>query len=1403
MKYKNILVISMLVLSMIAAVVWAVDMATVTITVNNPQFNNTNMSANFNDTFNVSFSSTANISNATFIFHRGGTHLTGTRLCNFTIYNTTLDDVTSLRNSSINASVGTLTACTDGYYNVSIQAFNFTVNGNAFASLNNSIINMTIDRVAPQASFAGPNVSTEPANLSDGILAFNVSLVDATLGVYLGYLDVGGSFAGGTFNATFNDTQGGTNWWVVNINTSLFTEDDYDTITITTNDTEGNSNLTEELAIRVDRTVPYTVYLNTTSYNTTDTTFNITVTGMDNIYKNVTCRLQVNNQSYNVSNIVNGTESGLTVNTAFNNNNTWAVSTNCTDGSGNVNTTFNTPYNATSNTWINVTVDTVAPQVGINTNTTNISAFNVSTSATSVNLSAILSDAILGVYIVRFNVTNLTSGVLQFNTSASVSGGELGAWNVTVDPTLLGEGELTVRAVANDTNNNQNNSETLILRVDRTIPNTVMNSTRFNTTDTTPNVTFSIKDNVYLNVSCTLYQNNQSDNTTRFNNASIANLTINSSLGQTNTLFLYVNCTDGSSNRNTTSSVLDGINVTIDSVSPRVGFNSNTTVVNAINVSTTATFVNISVAVSDAILGVYAVRLNVTNASATLQYNATLLSGSGGQESSWNASINVTDLGEGEHTATAVTNDTNNNANNSETLIVRIDRTVPNTVMNTSSFNTTDTTPNVTFSIKDNVYLNVSCTLYQNNQSDNTTRFVNSSIANLTINSSLGQTNTVFMYVNCTDGSSNVNTTSSILDGINVTIDSIAPLIDFIGPNVTSENTFNVTNSSTTVNLNITSADAILGVYAVRFNISNASTGVDGRFYVAAVTGSGGNRSAWNASVNLTDLPDGEHRVTVFGNDTNANLNSTRVLLARVDRTRPYIVRINTTTHNTSDSTPNITVTFKDAVYKNATCNLFANNVSYNASNIVNGTATELVVNATGLADGSYFFSLNCTDGSSNRNSTDSNESAGVNITIDTAVPLVSAFNVPTVTFQRADFLVNVTVNESGNIRDARYVQYRLENGSNAGQILTNYTNGNLSLNGSASEYWSVLVGIDVLVDGNYTLRINATDWLGNSNTTQTLTVSLDNSAPTISSFTCKDIGTGDAQSCTCTAADNSGSFGGGVTTVIGTTDTGASGTKTVGCTATDTAGNTRSDTTTFTVSSAGGSSGGSGGGSSSGVRDQFEKKVWTSINAGETASMIVENGVIGVSEVSFTVSDTARGAWVQVRKATTMPSSVADFAAKAYSTIEMTQLNVADKVQGDVTVKFKVDKAWLTSNEVKKNEVALFRHVDGAWVKLGTTVGEDDGTYVHYTAKTPGFSYFVIGQTTSSPSAVAEEAGAEEEVPPAVTGGEVAPPAVEEVAAEEAPVEEPADSGNLLWVVPVLAVIVLAVVLYWYWKRR
>ena len=117
----------------------------------------------------------------------------------------------------------------------------------------------------------------------------------------------------------------------------------------------------------------------------------------------------------------------------------------------------------------------------------------------------------------------------------------------------------------------------------------------------------------------------------------------------------------------------------------------------------------------------------------------------------------------------------------------------------------------------------------------------------------------------------------------------------------------------------------------------------------------------------------------------------------------------------------------------------------------------------------------------------------------------------------------------------------------------------------------------------------------------------------------------------------------------------------------------------------------------------------------------------------------------------------------------------------------------WLADKELTKEAVALYRYVDGKWTELSTAVGEDDGLYVHYTGTTPGFSYFVIGERAAA-SVVAAPAA---EAPAAP---EEAAEAAAEVPAEEAP---EAAAKLPVWLIPVIAALVIAALLYWYWKRK
>ena len=353
---------------------------------------------------------------------------------------------------------------------------------------------------------------------------------------------------------------------------------------------------------------------------------------------------------------------------------------------------------------------------------------------------------------------------------------------------------------------------------------------------------------------------------------------------------------------------------------------------------------------------------------------------------------------------------------------------------------------------------------------------------------------------------------------------------------------------------------------------------------------------------------------------------------------------------------------------------------------------------------------------------------------------------------------------------------------------------------GGTGRYWNVSYNVSALEDGVNTVTVFANDTYGNYNKTEAFTFTVDKTAPTITVTCTSNPTTGDKVTCTCAASDSSfiklgPVFTPGTSTSQSTTAEGVGSYTSSSCSATDIMGNTGSDTGSWTVvaaaSSSGSGTGGSGGSTPSNVAGQFAKEVWSSINAGETATVEVANGEIGVTEVSFAVKDTTYGAWVKVEKVSSLPSSVKSYSKKTYKNIKITENNVKKALKGNVEIDFKVTKAWLSEQKLSKNNVAMFRYVDGKWTELKTTVGTDDGTYVHYTAETPGFSYFVIGQKEEAVPLTEEEIAAEEVVAEVGEEAEVAGEAAKEA------------KQTWPWVVLVLVIIGIIFVAYWLMSRK
>ena len=386
--------------------------------------------------------------------------------------------------------------------------------------------------------------------------------------------------------------------------------------------------------------------------------------------------------------------------------------------------------------------------------------------------------------------------------------------------------------------------------------------------------------------------------------------------------------------------------------------------------------------------------------------------------------------------------------------------------------------------------------------------------------------------------------------------------------------------------------------------------------------------------------------------------------------------------------------------------------------------------NISSLAEGTHTVTVIANDSSGNWNNTQL-----ITFITDNTAP-TATWVTPTNVSNYTRSSYNITFNASiAELNFAQSVLFSFDNASG--------TNFNITaVNGSGR--WAVQYNVSSLAEGTHIVTVIVNDSMGNWNNTQQISFTVDYTTPVIT-VSCGDgsFTAGETVTCSCSATEGnyiaSGPYFSGTTSSSESTTASGSGSFTSSiCSATDSAGNVGTGTGSWSVAAAstgGGGGGGSGGGVSAGVSGQFAKEVWTSIKTGETATIEVTNGAIGVTEVNFDVTETVAGAWIKVEKKESLPSEVQSFNGKVYKNIEITQSKVETALSGTATINFKVNKAWLGEQGLGKTDVAMHRYAEGKWNELKTTVGEDDGTYQHYSAETPGFSYFVIGQKKVVPT--------------------------------------------------------------------
>jgi len=263
--------------------------------------------------------------------------------------------------------------------------------------------------------------------------------------------------------------------------------------------------------------------------------------------------------------------------------------------------------------------------------------------------------------------------------------------------------------------------------------------------------------------------------------------------------------------------------------------------------------------------------------------------------------------------------------------------------------------------------------------------------------------------------------------------------------------------------------------------------------------------------------------------------------------------------------------------------------------------------------------------------------------------------------------------------------------------------------------------------DGKYNITIYANDTLNNLNTTERIQITIDNTAPT-ATFSCSPstVTVGDVVTCSCTGSDaTSGVLS---TTYTATPSTISDGTFTQTCSVIDYAGNTGSASTTYTVNLF-----------PSGIikpKTTIEKiNSWTKITPETTAVMKDFKEEFGIKQIQIEVNEKAENVKLTVIKYKSKPEEISVASGKVDKYLEVKEQNLKENLK-KATITIQVEKSWISSNSLERDDIALFKFGDISkqWNELTTTYKTEDATYYYYDVEVTSFSYFAIGEKAQAP---------------------------------------------------------------------
>ncbi|VVB82084.1 Bacterial Ig-like domain (group 3) [uncultured archaeon] len=528
-------------------------------------------------------------------------------------------------------------------------------------------------------------------------------------------------------------------------------------------------------------------------------------------------------------------------------------------------------------------------------------------------------------------------------------------------------------------------------------------------------------------------------------------------------------------------------------------------------------------------------------------------------------------------------------------------------------------------------------------------------------------------------------------------------------------------NYSTTINFSCRSnmENALNATFI--YNISGGATGT----YFLTIANTSANQSVFeNAIMNISALTDGRiYNITCLINNGSISRYSTAFSNVTFDSTPPVVNFtgiINTINNGNYSRMIILNVSASDAimginsVYFNMT-NSTGAQVNFTRAFNVTGPFYNASINTSAFLDGLYNITVYANDTQLNNR----NNLTKIQITVDNSAPRslpAYVVGIANLTNYSGDIILNIT-----GISDATsgigVVGFQISNATGS----LNNTFASSSVNGS----WNATFNTHSLGDGIYNITYLINDSAGNQNSSVAMyNIIFDNTAPTIS-FSCSPntAFVGDTVTCTCSATDVLA--GVNITIYNSTPDTSDSGTFYSTCAAYDTAGNVANNTYAYSLNQVPVSS---SSGDSSSTPTATKNELWSQITPSAPVTITNFANGTGVNQIQIEVSQIASNVKVTIDKYDSKPSAVSTEKTGAYLYLHINAVNLADKLS-KATVKLQVAKSWVSSKNIAKTDVALFRfdNSSNTWNALTTTFASEDSSYYYYTVELASFSYFAI----------------------------------------------------------------------------